>query len=174
MARRRRLCLKLPHLFLEGPDRPGGLAAVLREMAGAGTLDRSISIPADLLADVFASLAWRKSGRDAFGIENELRHEKARRGGGLDEPSNMASALAIPWRCCMRARGCDCGGIEAQDLQALLAAMRAYFEAGRARQDAIGDEIRKASAALDLIDAEPRTAGPTRRPSRAICPPRSP
>jgi hypothetical protein len=55
-------------------------------------------------------------------------------------------------------------GIEAKDLQALLAAMRAYFEAGRARQDAIGDEIRKASAALDLIDAEPRTAGPAGRP----------
>jgi len=53
---------------------------------------------------------------------------------------------------------------DAQDLRILLAALRAHFEAGYSRGDAVGDEIRKVSAALDRVDGEPREFQPTRHP----------
>lgn len=54
--------------------------------------------------------------------------------------------------------------LEAKDLRVLLAALRTCFETGRSRTDAIGEEIRKVSAALDRIHAEPRAIQPTRPP----------
>ena len=51
-----------------------------------------------------------------------------------------------------------------QDLRLLLAALRTRFEAGRSREDAIGEEIREVSAALDHTDAEPRDVRPTQHP----------
>ncbi len=54
--------------------------------------------------------------------------------------------------------------LAAKDLGALLASLQTYFEIGQARRDAIGDEIRKVSAALDLGCGEPREIRPTRHP----------
>jgi hypothetical protein len=54
--------------------------------------------------------------------------------------------------------------MEAKDLRVLLAALRTCFEAGRSRQDAIGEEIRKVSAALDRVDAQPLDIQPTPHP----------
>ncbi len=52
--------------------------------------------------------------------------------------------------------------LAAKDLWALLASLQTYFEIGQTRGDAIGDEIRKVSAALDRICGEPREIKPTR------------
>ena len=50
-------------------------------MAGAGT---GASIPARLLADVFASVSLEEAGRDAFGIENELAPKRLDAEAALD------------------------------------------------------------------------------------------
>lgn len=49
-------------------------------------------------------------------------------------------------------------------MRVLLDALRTRFEAGRSREDTIGEEIRKVSAALDHSDAGPRDVQPTRHP----------
>ena len=54
--------------------------------------------------------------------------------------------------------------LAAKDLRALLASLQTYFEIGQTRRDAIGDEIRKVSAALDRGCGEPREIKPTRHP----------
>lgn len=52
--------------------------------------------------------------------------------------------------------------LAAKDLRALLASLQTYFE--MARKDAIGDEIRNVSAALDRVCGEPREIRPTSHP----------
>jgi hypothetical protein len=54
--------------------------------------------------------------------------------------------------------------LAAKDLRASLTSLQTYFEIGQARQDAIGEEIRKVSAALDRVCGEPREIRPTRHP----------
>jgi hypothetical protein len=53
---------------------------------------------------------------------------------------------------------------DAQDLRVLLAALRTCFETGRSHADAIVEEIRKVSAALDRVDAQPLDIQPTPHP----------
>jgi hypothetical protein len=53
---------------------------------------------------------------------------------------------------------------DAQDLRILLAALRVHLEVGSSRGDAIGDEVRNVSAALNRVDADPREVRLTRHP----------
>ena len=53
---------------------------------------------------------------------------------------------------------------DAQEFQVLLAALRTCFETGRSHADAIGEEIRKVSAALDRVDAQRLDVQPTPHP----------